>query len=317
MQAIDTVIITGCTGEIGNALVRLLLERGSTVFALCRPGSHRLRYLPESDRLHILEVDVFRLCEVADQIDQPCDAFFHFAWQGSYGDGRNDPYAQTLNISASLDAVKLASKLGCKVFVGAGSQAQYGDTDETLTEMTPMRPKTYYGVAKLCAETMTRQLCSQMGIRHVWARVCSVYGPCDGPHTLITYLMRMLLQGEEAILTHCAQTWDFLFAEDAANAFLALAEKGIDGCAYCLANGKSRALREYIEEFQEATAGNARVRIGGKAYGTGQRMHFCADISKLTRDTNFIPLVSFREGIARTYEWYAAHPEFFKERGLA
>jgi nucleoside-diphosphate-sugar epimerase len=279
------------------------------VYALCRPGSGRGRFLPAADRLHVLERDIFDLASAAEAVPDQCDMFFHFGWHASYGAERLDPYGQTRNVTAALDAAHLAARLGCRVFAGAGSQAQYGPADTVLTEDTPMRPDTAYGAAKLCAEQMTRLRCRELGLRHVWGRVCSAYGPCDGPHTLITYLVRTQLNGEEAVLTPCGQTWDFLFADDAARAFLAMAENGIDGRAYCVASGRARPLREYIAEFNAVLGSGARIRIGGKPYAGNQRMRLSADISALTADTGFIPRVSFGEGIAKTWRWYREHPE--------
>lgn len=305
----QTALLTGCTGEIGNALVKLLLDRGVRVHALCRRGSWRRRFLPYSDRLNIVECDIFDLKSAVGVIPEPCDAFFHLGWHASYGKERADPYGQVRNIAAALDAVELSVKTGCSVFVGAGSQAQYGDTEEELAPDTPMQPVSAYGAAKACAEAMTRELCAAKGIRHVWGRVISVYGPCDGPYTLLTYLMRSYALEEEAALTPCGQLWDFLYSEDAARAFLAMAERGKDGAAYCVAAGASRPLREYIEEYLAVAGERARVRIGGKEYPQNQRMRLAADISTLRADTGFEPTVSFKEGMRKTLEWYVAHPE--------
>jgi nucleoside-diphosphate-sugar epimerase len=303
-------VVTGGTGAIGNALVRLLPKDGYRVYVLCRSGSVRRRFLSEAAGVHVIERDILDLAPEEEIVTEQCAMFFHLGWHASYGAERLDPYGQVRNIQASLDAVHLAARLGCRVFVGAGSQSQYGPTDAVLTEDTPMRPDTAYGAAKLCAEQMTRLLCRKLGLRHVWGRVCSVYGPCDGPYTLITYLMRASLRDEDALLTPCGQLWDFLFADDAARAFIAMAEKGVDGRAYCVASGQARPLREYIAAFERLPGYNAaRIRIGGKPYAKKQRMRLSADISALTADTGFAPAVSFEEGIARTWRWYCEHPE--------
>ena len=310
------VVVAGCTGEIGNALVTLLLRLGHEVYAICKPNSWRLRFLPVSSRLHIVECDLFRIGEAVDAIKAQCGVFFHLGWHASYGSERNDPYGQVRNIQAALDAVGLAAKLGCGVFIGAGSQAQYGETEETLTPDTPMRPTTAYGAAKLCAEHMTRRMCKDLGLRHVWGRVLSVYGPCDGPYTLITSLMRAHMRGDAAFdLTLCGQEWDFLYAADAARAFLAMAERGMDGKAYCVASGVCRPLREYMADFQRALGVKMALRIGARPYAPDQRMRLCGDISALTGDTGFVPLTDFADGIAETWRWYKAHPEALEMSG--
>ena len=302
-------VVTGGTGNIGLALVRLLLSKGWRTYVVCNPASRRAVFLPDSPLCRIVRCDVGSLLQARESIGEPCHSFFHLAWRASYGAERENPYVQAGNITAALDAVQLAAQVGCRVFVGAGSQAQYGDTDLTLTEDTPMRPTTHYGAAKCCAEHMTRVACARQGMRHVWGRVCSVYGPCDGPHTLVTYLMRAYLRGEEAVLTPCEQEWDFLYADDAARAFAGLAEHGHDGQAYCIASGQGRPLREYIRQWGDVTQGRAKLHVGGKPYPANARKRLCADISLLVRHTGFVPSTAFGEGMGKTLAWYIEHGE--------
>lgn len=92
---------------------------------------------------------------------------------------------QLQNIQYTLDAVELASRIGCKKFVGAGSQAEYGRVEGVLSASTPVFPENGYGIAKLCAGQMSRILCEQKQIEHIWTRILSIYGPYDGENTMI------------------------------------------------------------------------------------------------------------------------------------
>ena len=112
--------------------------------------------------------------------EMPYDVFYHFAWGGTTGDGRNDCEIQEKNIRYALDAAALAKRFGCSAFVGAGSQAEYGRVEGNLNSQTPAFPENGYGMAKLCAGQMTRLYCRQAGMRHVWTRILSIYGPGDG-----------------------------------------------------------------------------------------------------------------------------------------
>lgn len=55
---------------------------------------------------------------------------FHFGWMGTTGAARNDMDLQCRNIAYTIDAVRLAQRFGCKTFIGAGSQAEYGRTEK-------------------------------------------------------------------------------------------------------------------------------------------------------------------------------------------
>ena len=102
--------------------------------------------------------------------------------QGTTGAARNDMPLQTRNIASALQAAELAAKLGCNTFVGAGSQAEYGRTEQLLSPETPVFPENGYGMAKLCAGQMSRIRCQELGIKHVWVRILSVYGPVSYTH---------------------------------------------------------------------------------------------------------------------------------------
>lgn len=88
-------------------------------------------------------------------------------------------YLQNYNVIYALDAVELAHCCGCRTFVGAGSQAEYGRFEGKLRPDTPAFPENGYGMAKLCAGEMTRIQAHKYGIKHIWARILSVYGPYD------------------------------------------------------------------------------------------------------------------------------------------
>ena len=288
---------------IGRALIERLVSGGWGVIALVHPGSSRLRGLVESDDLRLISCDAADYDSLRLEDVGHCDVFFHLAWVGAMGERRFDPGIQERNIAISLGAARLAQRLTCSCFVGVGSQAEYGRVDGTISPDTPCRPENPYGAAKLCAGEMTRYLCEKQAIRHVWARVFSVYGPFDTPGTLVSSTIRSLLSGQVPELTACEQEWDYLYCSDAADALVAMAESGVDGSTYCIGSGHALPLRDYVEQIRNAIDPSLKVGYGVRPYGERQVMHLCADISSLTRDTGFVPSVSFPDGMARTIEW--------------
>lgn len=232
--------------------------------------------------------------------------FFHLAWAGTYGEARNDYGLQEDNLRFAIDALKLAKSLGCHTFVGAGSQAEYGRVSGVLGPDISCNPENGYGIYKLKAEETTRKLADELGIVHIWPRVLSVYGPCDGERTMVMSTISKLLSGEVPSLTKGEQLWDFLFCEDAARAFLDLAGQGKSGQVYPLGSGQSRPLRDYIEIIRDEIDPSLELGFGQVSYSDKQVMHLEADISRLTADTGFVPQVSFREGIKKTIEWVRA-----------
>ena len=101
------------------------------------------------------------------------------------------------------------------------------NTQNTQNSLHSNNSETAYGKAKLKAGISSRSLCKELGIRHIWTRVLSIYGPFDGPNTLITSTIRKIINGERPALTAGEQVWDYLYSKDAAKALLMLGEFGL------------------------------------------------------------------------------------------
>ncbi len=296
-------IVTGATGMIASALIRNLVSNNIEVYALCRPGEEKNDEFFKSPLVTAIDADISQLKETADKITEKCDILYHFAWLGTFGGDRNAAYMQSDNIRYTLDAVTLAHKTGCECFVGAGSQAEYGETEEKLTPETPANPVTGYGIAKYTSGKLSRLYASQLGIRHCWVRILSVFGQKGNPNSIIMSSLDKMLKGEYAPFTKAEQTWDFLHCDDAAQAFRLIGEKGRAGAVYPLGSGQPRQLCDYIKAMRDTVNPELKIGIGDLPYNENQVMYLAADISALQKDTGFIPSLTFEDGIRRTIDW--------------
>lgn len=289
------LIVTGATGSIGVSVVKVALQRDYDVTCIVHKGSTRLGNIPQSERVHIVE------CNVSDypslSLNEKYDVFIHLAWEKTYGALRDDVDIQTRNIQYTLDACRLAHRLGCTSFVGAGSQAEYGPKDCVLTPDLAVQPESGYGIAKYAAGKMAMMLCKQLGIRGNWIRIVSVYGPYDGEKTLIKYVISEFKARRKPSLTKCEQIWDYLYSDDAGDAFVVVGERGVAGKTYVLGSGKGVQLSEYIKQVRDEVNPSCEIGFGEIDYFPHQPMHLVADITKLTEDTGWVPQMSFTEGI--------------------
>ena len=307
------VVITGATGAIGHALIAECIKQNIEVLAICHRGSQRAGMLVDevgrmlqSKRIgldcelpdRLIKIEYLNLDEYATGLpSMPYDIFFHMAWSGTTGTSRNDEALQQQNAAYSLDAVRLAKMLGCHTFVFAGSQAEYGRVEGKLTADTPTYPENEYGKYKLQAGETTRALCESLSIKHIWARILSVYGPYDSKTSMIMSAISKLRNGEIAEFTKGEQQWDYLYSADAANALLLAAMKGKHGRIYPIGSGSVRALSEYIQILKNQIDPHAQIELGAVPYAPRQVMYLCADISQLKQDTGFEPKTEFEDGI--------------------
>ena len=282
---------------IGSAIAREALKEGYTVLCIIRKDTKRVDSLPKSERLKLLHLNLDEYKTAG--IHEKADILFHLAWNKTFGDGRDDIDAQMNNIQWTLDAVRLADILGCSVFVGAGSQAEYGIVSCPLTAATPANPESGYGIAKYTAGKLSRLLCSQLAIRHNWIRIVSTFGINDSPYYLIPHVIEELQKSGSVELTKCEQIWDYLYCDDAARAFLAVGKKGAADRVYTLGSGQPRKLSDYITALRNIVRPDGALKFGAKDYYPHQPMYLSANISMLTGDTGWKPEISFEQGIIK------------------
>lgn len=294
---INNAVITGPTGAVGIALINELINNGSYVYAVCHRGSKRIDNIPKHDNVKVVECDLDELNLLIDVLPHNIDAFYHFAWDGTYGESRNNVESQMMNIKYSLDSVFVAKELGCKVYIGAGSQSEFGHSNNQKGPKDYCDPDNFYGAAKLSAAHMTRVYCKQFGIRHIWCRIFSLFGPYDGSYTMIMSSINKMINNEECNFTKGEQIWDYIYSKDAARAFRLVAEKGKDGSIYCFASGQTRLLKDYIISLHQIVNPNCKINIGLIPYYEHQAMNLSADVSNLKEDTGFEPKYTFEEGI--------------------
>lgn len=291
------IVISGATGSIGTAIIRMGMSRGYDFTCIVHKGSIRIGNIPISENIHIIECDLNDYSSL--NLTERYDVFIHLAWEKTFGLQRDDADIQLKNIQYTLDACRLAKRIGCSVFIGAGSQAEYGVSDVDLTPKLRVDPESGYGIAKYASGKLAALLCSQIDIRFNWVRILSIYGPNDSSKTFISYLIQELKEGHTPKITKCEQLWDYLYSDDAGEAFLAIAEKGKDGKTYVLGSGKGRKMSEYVNDIINVINSDGKVDFGAIDYYPHQPMHLVANITELTEDTGWTAKTPFVQGIRK------------------
>ena len=307
------VVVTGATSFLGRALVDRLLKEKNQVFAVVRPGSGNMGSLgAERQGLVRIQRNLEELHELSQVIHEPCQAFYHFGWDGSGSENRMKREVQQKNVEDSLKALEGARRLGCKRFLFSGSQAEYGIHKEAMTEETKCRPVSEYGRAKLEYLERARSLTEnwrKTGVsemEYIHSRIFSVYGPGDHPWSLVESCLKAFGTGEYISLGECTQMWNFLFLDDCLRALILLMEQERESVSgiYNVAGPEreNRPLKEYIRTMYEVLGFHGSYSFGRRAPNAEGPANLLPDIKKLETTTGWQPLVSFKEGIRKTYK---------------
>ena len=259
-------IVTGATGFIGSAFTKILLEYGHEVYAVCLEHSSALKRLPKDPSLKLVYSTLEEYCNLPSQIES-ADIFVNFAWYGNSVESRSINDIQQKNVSYIAVALKSAQKMGCKLFVEPGTQAEYGTVLDKITEETPCHPFSEYGKAKATVKDVCFNLCEKIGIKYMHLRIFSVYGEFDHLHTLILTSLNRMLENDPLDLSSCTQNWNFIYVRDVAKQIYFLCEKAykdenFQHEVFNLASEDTRPLRNFVERIKYLLNSSSVLNFG-------------------------------------------------------
>lgn len=303
-------IVTGATGFIGSALCQELLAHGYEVIAIVRPESKNRKRLENLVRysdpqmIQLVECSLEQLPElqVLTGHKVQADLFYHLAWDGSSGKDREDFDLQYANIRHTVNGIRLAKACGCRRFIGAGSQAEYGIIHRKAEENgTVPNPFMMYGAAKLAAFQMGKLVARQENISFVWPRIYSVYGPGENGDTLISYLMDSLRKGECPQVTKGENLWDFTYIGDCVRMLRLLGEVPEARGIYNLSAGTPRLLKDFILQLRDIVSPEGRIAFGARDAEQDRTFWLDPDVDRIQAIGGYCH-TPFAEGIQKKLE---------------
>jgi UDP-glucose 4-epimerase len=216
------IFITGVAGFLGSHVADAMLADGHSVIGIDNMIGGELDNVNPAVDFHQIDCNNF---DKVKQLSQNCDIVYHCAATAYEGLSVFAPYFVTQNIvSSSVSIFSAAIANGVKRIVFCSSMARYGALEPPFTETLDPKPQDPYGIGKLAAEVMLRNLCETHKVEYVIAVPHNIIGPrqkYDDPFRNVASIMiNLMLQGRQPII-YGDGTQERCFSY-------------IDDCIYCL-----------------------------------------------------------------------------------
>ncbi|HJQ48272.1 MAG TPA: NAD-dependent epimerase/dehydratase family protein [Amycolatopsis sp.] len=290
-------LVTGASGFIGSHLVRRLERSGIEVHAVSRNPP---RDADTAARWHL--ADVTDASAVAGLVPHTRpDVIFHLASRVS-GERSLELVSPTLraNFVSALNILTSASAAREVKVVLAGSAEEPRVIDPGQAPSSP------YAAAKAAASTYALMFNQLWGVPATVLRVAMAYGPGQRDSTkLVPYAVQSLLRGESPLLTSGGRQVDWVYVDDVVDAFLAVVRSDeAQGELLDIGSGVTRSVRDTMELLTEVSGTGIHPRYGAVPDRLLDRPNV-ADITRATEVLEWRPKVPLREGLHRTFQWYA------------
>lgn len=295
-------LVTGGAGFIGSHLTRTLLASGRRVTVLDNLSVGRREVVPDGARF--VHGDIRDEAAVSDALSD-VDCVFHLAAQVTIR-GSFDRFYEDLetNVMGTARLLRAVDPAAIKWFVLASSMAVYADAaaPTPIDEQHATNPLSPYGIGKLAAEGVARQILASRGIPFSAMRYFNTFGPGQTytPYVgVITIFVTRLLAGEiPVIFGDGEQQRDFVHVEDIAAG--TMAGPGNTPGTYNLGTGHGTSLNILAAMLIERLAPHlVPAHVPAPA---GELRFSIADIAAARRALGFAPARSLASDLENVIE---------------
>lgn len=311
-------LVTGATGLLGGWLVKRLIDEGARVVALVRD------WVPDSILLSEDLLAQVRLVR-GDIEDQACiervlceyevDTVFHLAAQTIVGTANRCPVATfEANVAGTWRVLEACRRSPwVRQIVMASSDKAYGEQPILpYKEDTPLEGRHPYDVSKSCADLIAQSYAHTYGLPVCVTRCGNLFGGGDlNFNRLVPGTIKSVLHGEPPVIRSDGKfVRDYFYVEDAADAYLCLAERlagdrSLIGHAFNFGSYRPLSALEMVEATLEAMGSSLRPLILDQANNEIRDQHL--DCTKAYTLLDWRGNTPLSEALGQTCAWYERH----------
>ena len=314
------VLVTGAGGFIGSHLAEQLIEVGAEVRAMVRyNGPGRRGWLDTSDHIGAMEVVSGDVCDpgFVRHTMEGCDAVFHLAALIAipYSYVAPTSYVQT-NVNGTLNVLEAGRLLETPRIIHTSTSEVYGTAKEVpISETHPLQGQSPYSASKIGADKLVESFHRSFDSPVVTVRPFNTFGPRQSARAVLPTIISQCLVGDVVKLGALTPTRDLNYVGNTANGFIKAAEseKAL-GATINLGTGKEISIGELAMLIAELMGKSITIDCDEDRLRPEK-----SEVNRLVADNRLAkelldwePLISFRDGLSQTIEWFSKNMEGYR-----
>jgi CDP-glucose 4,6-dehydratase len=320
----DSVLVTGAYGLLGSWLTKELVARGARTTVLKRDAvaSSALELEGTEAAVNVVRGDIIDAA-LMDRVlgEYEVRTVFHLAAQTIVGVANRSPVPTfEANIRGTWTVLEASRRARVERVVVASSDKAYGAHDQLpYREDSALKPLYPYDVSKAATDMIARSYWHTFELPVAVTRFANLFGGGDlNLSRLVPESALAAIEGRRPVIRSDGTLQrDFLYVEDAVEAYLAIADlldRGHGaGEAFNAGGDQPHSVLEVVEQMCKVAGTDVKPDVRGTGTPPGEITRQWVDSTKLRSMSGWAPQVSLEEGLRRTVDWYR---EYVHDRRL-
>lgn len=296
-----TLLLTGASGFIGQALLRNLSNSNFDIIALYRTKKNYEKRKINSSNITYLNLDLTNKNDFK-KINRKVNIVIHLAAQvfkpakkNLFGDFLNS------NVLGTYNLLEFCKDKDVKKIIYMSSKYVYGEPElEKVDETYPSQPCGtffYYGLSKLICEYLCRRYSHDFGIKSLIFRLSPIFGEEQGDQHLIPRLIKKIKNNQKIILYGTGSNiMEYLYVNDCVGIIMKSLDTHHDGI-YNIGPGKALTLKEIVDKILKVYSNNQPTIVYYEPKQNHSEKGFILNVKKAEKELEFKTIYTFEDGL--------------------
>ena len=299
------IVIIGASGFIGtNLAIKLKQDCKNKIVLVDR---HIEYFSPVVTNSNVEIKEAYLNCDDDFEYLKNQDVLYHL-FSTTVPTTSNNHISQELqeNVIFSSKLLEKCIQYNVKkvIFISSGGTVYGKEVRCPITEETPLKPISSYGLQKVAIENLLYLYRNMHGLDYRIIRLSNPYGPYQRPNGVLgavtTFTYKAIKKEKIEVYGDGSIIRDFIYIDDAVRGILCIANNEGSKKTYNLGSGNGTSIKEVINTVQHVVGDTEVIYKPGRSVDVPVNF---LDISRFERDFGKLECIDLEEGIKRTADF--------------